>query len=168
MGSNETALSISDVTDKQHPVALSAVSYPNVAYTHQGWLTEDHRYFYLNDEGDEPQGLVAGTRTLVWDVTDLDDPILVNEHIAKTTTTDHNLYVRGNMMYQSNYGSGLRILDVSDPANPVEIAFFDTTPYGGGGSWSNYPFFESGMIIATSMSKGLFVLKNTARPALIL
>ncbi|MCZ6917393.1 MAG: choice-of-anchor B family protein [Gemmatimonadetes bacterium] len=160
MGANETALSIADVTDKNNPVALATASYPNVAYTHQGWLTDDHRYFYMNDEGDEPQGLVDGTRTLVWDVTDLDDPILVKEYIAETTTTDHNLYVRGNMMYQSNYGSGLRILDVSDPENPVEVGFFDTTPYGGGGSWSNYPFFESGVIVVTSMSEGLFVLKS--------
>ncbi len=168
LGSNETALSIADVTDKAHPVALAAVSYPNVAYTHQGWLTEDHRYFYLNDEGDEPQGLVPGTRTLVWDVADLDDPVLVKEYIASTTTTDHNLYVRGNTMYQSNYGSGLRILDVSDPTNPVEIGFLDTTPYGnGGGSWSNYPYFPSGVIVATSIGDGVFVLKSTARPVLI-
>ena len=160
MGANETALSIADVTDKNNPVALATASYPNVAYTHQGWFTDDHEYFYMNDEGDEPQGLVEGTRTLVWDVRDLDDPILVNEYIAETTTTDHNLYVRGDMMYQSNYGSGLRILDVSNPENPVEIGFFDTTPYGGGGSWSNYPFFESGLIVVTSMSEGLFVLKG--------
>ena len=160
LGSNETALSIADVTDKENPIAISRASYPNVAYTHQGWLTEDHRYFYLNDEGDEPQGLVAGTRTLVWDVTDLDDPILVTEHIASTTTTDHNLYIRGDMMYQSNYGSGLRVLDISNPENPVEVGFFDTTPYGGGGSWSNYPYFESGAIVFTSMSEGLFIVKS--------
>ncbi len=160
LGSNETALSIADVTDKENPVAISRASYPNVAYTHQGWLTEDHRYFYLNDEGDEPQGLVPGTRTLVWDVMDLDDPILVKEHIATTTTTDHNLYIRGDMMYQSNYGSGLRVLDISNPENPVEVGFFDTTPYGGGGSWSNYPYFESGAIILTSMTEGLFIVKS--------
>ncbi len=163
MGANETALSIADVTDKANPIGISTASYPNVAYTHQGWLTEDQRYFYLNDEGDEPQGLVAGTRTLVWDVTDLDDPILVNEHIAETTTTDHNLYIKGDTMYQSNYGSGLRILDISDPVNPSEVGFIDTTPYGGGGSWSNYPYFKSGMIIITSMSEGLFVVK--AKPS---
>ncbi len=110
---------------------------------------------------------MAGTRTLVWDVTDLDDPILVNEHIAETTTTDHNLYVRGDTMYQSNYGSGLRILDISDPVNPTEVGFIDTTPYGGGGSWSNYPYFKSGMIIMTSMSEGLFVVKARPRNRLI-
>ena len=160
-GSNETALSIADVTDKDNPVALAMADYPKVAYTHQGWLTEDHRYFYMNDEGDEPQGLVEGTRTLVWDVSDLDDPILVNEYIAETTTTDHNLYVRGHLMYQSNYGSGLRILDITNPEDPVEIGFFDTAPAdAGGASWSNYPFFESGNIIVTSGSQGLFVVKR--------
>ena len=161
LGSNETALSIADVTDKDNPVALSMASYPNVAYTHQGWLTEDHTYFYMNDEGDEPRGLVDGTRTLVWDVRDLDDPILVKEYIAETKTTDHNLYIRGNLMYQSNYGSGLRILDITNPEDPVEVGFFDTVPYdGGGGSWSNYPYFKSGVIIVTSMREGLFVLKK--------
>ncbi|MDE2732731.1 MAG: choice-of-anchor B family protein [Bacteroidota bacterium] len=163
LGSNETALSIADVTDKENPVPLAMADYPKVAYTHQGWLTEDHRYFYMNDEGDEPQGLVEGTRTLVWDVSDLDDPVLVNEYIAETTTTDHNLYVRGNLMYQSNYGSGLRILDITNPVEPVEIGFFDTAPAdAGGASWSNYPFFESGNIIVTSGSQGLFVIKRRA------
>ena len=161
IGSNETAISISDVTDKDNPAAISMATYPKVAYTHQGWLTEDHRYFYMNDEGDEPQGLVEGTRTLIWDLADLDDPVLVREFIAETTTTDHNLYIKGNLMYQSNYGSGLRILDISNPEDPVEVGYFDTTPHdGGGGSWSNYPYFKSGVIIVTSIGEGLFVLKK--------
>ena len=167
LGSNETALSIADVTDKDAPVTISSASYPKVAYAHQGWLTEDHRYFYMNDEGDEPQGLVEGTRTLVWDVQDLDDPVLVTEYIAETTATDHNLYIVGNTMYQSNYDAGLRILDISDPVNPVEIGFFDTSPYEGGASWSNYPFFESGVIAVTGTGDGLFLLKDVTRRNLI-
>ncbi|MFK7846783.1 MAG: choice-of-anchor B family protein [Rhodothermales bacterium] len=161
-GSNETAMSIADVSDKENPKALAVISYPKVVYAHQGWLTEDHRYFYMNDEGDEPTNAVEGTRTLVWDVADLDDPILVKEHIAETTSTDHNLYIRGDLMYQSNYDSGFRVLDISNPENPVEVGFLDTTPFagGGGGSWSNYPYFKSGSIIVTSMQEGLFVVKK--------
>ena len=49
LGSNETALSIADVTNKEAPYSISIATYPNVAYAHQGWLTDDHRYFYLND-----------------------------------------------------------------------------------------------------------------------
>ena len=164
-GSNETALSIADVSDKDNPVAVSHASYPNVAYSHQGWLTDDHRYFYMNDEGDEMSGLVEGTRTLIWDIEDLDDPILLSEYISENQSIDHNLYIRGNLMYQSNYVSGLRIFDISDPANPVPVGYFDTVPWTEDtptfdGSWSNYPFFESGTIIVTSGSEGLFMLRK--------
>ena len=166
LGSNENALSISDVTDKDRPVSISIAEYPNVAYAHQGWLTEDHAYFYMNDEGDEPQGLVDGTRTLVWDVRDLDDPELAAEYIAETPDTDHNLYIKDNLMYQSNYGAGLRILDITNRIEPVEIAYFDNSPYGGA-SWSNYPYFASGVIVMTSTGDGLFIVRNTARRNLI-
>ncbi len=166
LGSNETALSISDVTDKDNPVSVAVQDYPAVAYAHQGWLTEDHRFFYMNDEGDEPQGLVEGTRTLIWDVEDLDEPILAGEYIASTPDTDHNLYIRDNLMYQSNYGAGLRILDITNRTDPVEIAYFDNSPYGGA-SWSNYPYFESGVVVMTSTGDGLFIVRNTARRNLI-
>jgi choice-of-anchor B domain-containing protein len=166
LGSNETALSISDVTDKDNPVTVAIMNYPNVEYAHQGWLTEDHRYFYMNDEGDEPQGLVEGTRTLIWDLEDLDEPLLAAEYIAETPDTDHNLYILGNLMYQSNYGAGLRILDITNPTDPVEVAYFDNSPYGGA-SWSNYPYFESGVVVVTSMNDGIFIVRNKGRRNLI-
>ena len=166
LGSNETAISISDVSDKDNPVSISMESYPAVAYAHQGWLTDDHRFFYMNDEGDEPQGLVEGTRTLIWDVEDLDEPVLAAEYIASTPDTDHNLYIRDNLMYQSNYGAGLRILDITNRTEPVEIAYFDNSPYGGA-SWSNYPYFESGVVVMTSTGDGLFIVRNTGRRNLI-
>lgn len=161
---NETALSIGDVTNPADPIALSRASYPNVAYAHQGWLTEDQAYYFMNDELDELSGQPK-TRTLIWDVSDLDDPQLVKEHFGTQEASDHNLYIRGNTMYQSNYQSGLRVLDISDPENPRETGFFDTVPYGDnsagmGGSWSNYPFFESGVVIVTSGSEGLFLLRK--------
>jgi len=167
-GANETALSIADVTDKDAPVALSTASYPNVAYSHQGWIDEEHEYFYMNDELDELGGNVAKTRTLIWDVKDLDDPILVKEYLSENEASDHNLYIRGDLMYQSNYVSGLRILDISSREDPREVAFFDTVPWGEDapgfdGSWSNYPYFESGIIIVTSAKEGVFFLRKADR-----
>ncbi len=164
-GSNETALSISDVTNKEDPVALSSASYPSVAYAHQGWVSDDHRYFFMDDEGDELTGATPRTRTMVWDIEDLDDPVLLTEFLGSTAASDHNLYVRGRYMYQSNYVAGLRIIDIADPANPVEVGHFDTVPLGENiagfaGSWSNYPFFASGIIVVTSMKEGVFVLKK--------
>jgi choice-of-anchor B domain-containing protein len=166
VGSNENSISIADVTDKQNPKALARATYPRVAYAHQGWFTTDHRYFYLDDEADELAGVV-GTRTMIYDVTDLDNPRLAKEHIGVSTTSDHNLYIVGNLMYQANYRSGLRVLDIRDPLNPKEIGFFDTAPYtqnapGYNGAWSVYPFFKSGTILVTSIEQGIFMLKGPA------
>jgi len=164
-GMNETALSIADVTDKSHPVAISRGSYPNVGYAHQGWLTDDQRYLYQDDELDELQSLVDGTRTLIWDVSDLENPVLAGQYISKNRATDHNLYVLGNTIYQSNYVSGLRVLDITDRLHPVQVGFFDTHPVGPdepgfAGTWSNYPYFKSGIVAVTSGSEGLFILKK--------
>ena len=164
LGSNENSLSIADVTDKDNPVPLGSGSYPHYAYAHQGWLTDDHRYFFMNDELDEMGGEIQGTRTLIWDLADLDDPLLAAEYSADNPSSDHNLYIQGNVMYQSNYMSGLRIFDISDPVNPVLIGYFDTYPSsdepGFGGSWSNYPYFPSGNIIVSGMGEGLFILRR--------
>ncbi|WP_420636111.1 choice-of-anchor B family protein [Candidatus Palauibacter sp.] len=180
-GSNETAVVIADVTDRDNPATLATADYPAAAYTHQGWLTEDQRYFYQNDELDEMASVgaaqQAGTdpdmeasRTLIWDVSDLDDPILAKEHFGETFTIDHNLYIVGDLMYQSNYVSGLRVLDISDRENPREVGFFDTVPWDESvtfdGSWSNYPFFASGTIVVSSGKEGVFFLRYR-RPELV-
>ncbi len=164
VNANETALSIADVTDKSNPVPVARAEYPNVSYAHQGWFTEDHEYFYSNDEADEVNGSVEQTRTLVWDLRDLDDPLLVREYYSPTKVTDHNLYVRGDRLYMSNNRAGLRVLDISDPENPTEAGSFDTTPWsedaaGFDGTWSVYPYFESGTILLSSRREGLFLVK---------
>ena len=164
-GANETAISIADVTDKENPVALSTGSYPDYGYVHQGWLTEDHRYFFQNDELDELMGNVDKTRTIVWDVSDLDDPQFVREYFLENASSDHNLYIKDDLMYQSNYVSGLQVIDVSDPANPQKVGSFDTHPFtedapGFSGTWSNYPYFKSGIVIMTSGREGFFALET--------
>src|SRR5690606_6587290 len=119
----------------------------------------------LDEINQEGQGTpLPGTRTLIWDMTDLDDPVFLGEHFGETQASDHNLYIKGSLMYQSNYQAGLRGLDIRDPAKPVEIGFIDTVPTGTntpgfGGSWSNYPFFASGIVAVTSGSEGLFLVR---------
>ena len=71
-------------------------------------------------------------------------------------------------MYQSNYVSGLRILDISDRENPEVVGFFDTVPWssdapGFDGSWSNYPYFESSIIVVNSGTEGMFILRKRER-----
>lgn len=161
-GSNETAISIADVTDKENPLALSTASYPDHAYVHQGWLTEDQRYFFQNDELDELTGNVDQTRTIIWDVSDLDDPEFVDEFYVENPASDHNLYILGDTMYQSNYVSGLQVIDISNPEEPQRVGYFDTHPFvedaaGFSGTWSNFPYFDD-IVIMTSSTEGLFIL----------
>ena len=167
--SNETALRIIDVTDKEAPVPVGTATYPGLAYVHQGWLTDDQRYYYLDDELDELVGTAPATRTFIFDVAELDDPILVGSVDGPSGATDHNLYVKGDRMYQANYQAGFRLFDISDPEAPVEIGWFDTTPYEGDppgfvGAWTAYPFFESGTVVVTSMYEGVFLLRPGPRP----
>ena len=121
----------------------------------------------LGDELDEANNPdVTNTRTYMWDVSDLDDPALIGSHDSTTTAIDHNQYVKGNYTYQSNYQAGLRILDITNIANGnlSEAAFFDVNPGSDptntdGGTWSNYPFFDSGIVIVSVIEQGLFILR---------
>jgi choice-of-anchor B domain-containing protein len=164
MNSSEIHMSVVDVTDKLRPVQVSVIEYPQVGYTHQGWFTEDYRYFLLGDEGDET-GHGTNTRTMIFDVSDLDAPVFVGAHEATTPSIDHNLYVKNGLVYQSNYTAGLRVTDTDRLAEGVleERAFFDVFPANDNptfnGTWSNYPYFASGTIAVTGMDEGLFLLR---------
>jgi choice-of-anchor B domain-containing protein len=160
VASNEDTITVVDVSDPALPIQLSRGFYPSPSYTHQGWFTEDRRHFIVNDELD--RGL---TRTIVFDMEDLDSPSFAFIHTADLFVTDHNHYVRGDYLFQSNYEAGLRILDLSnlDGGSMTEVGFFDTYPAGNSesfeGQWSNYPYFESGIVVASDQANGLFVLR---------
>jgi choice-of-anchor B domain-containing protein len=161
--SNVNHVEIADVTNKVAPQTLAAVTYPDLGFVHQGWLTDDHRFLLIGDELDEANFGVP-TRTHVFDVTDLDAPAFVFAYEASTRSIDHNLYVLGNRVYQANYTSGLRILEFTDLGNQEmsEVAVFDTFPDSDAvnfdGAWSVYPYLPSGNLIVNDVTNGLFVL----------
>jgi choice-of-anchor B domain-containing protein len=163
----ENKVVVADVTDKLAPKTLGITDYPNVTYAHQGSLTADHRFLLVNDELDETTH-GTNTRTIVLDVSDLDNPKLHFEHFHPVGSIDHNNYVHQGRVYQSNYTSGLRVLStgaIDDPDNPrlEPVAFFDSYPAHTdptfNGTWSNYPYFESGTIPISGIDEGLFLLR---------
>lgn len=164
IGSNENEVVIVDITDKANPVGISTVVYPQVGYTHQGWFTEDQRYFLLGDELDEINAGI-NSRTVVFDFQDLDNPQFFANYTGPTTAIDHNGYVKGNLYYLANYTAGMRIIDISDIAagNLTEVGFFDSFPTDDNttfsGVWSVYPFFDSGNIIISDVVSGLFIVR---------
>ncbi len=157
---------ILDVTDKANVIELSTSVYPDISYCHQGWLSSDQRFFYLNDETDEIKGLTQTTRTIKFDVTNLNKPEYLGSFTSGFASTDHNLYQRDNFIFEANYRSGLQIFDASDPVNPVHVGFFDTYPAndrpGYNGAWNVYPFFPSGTVIVSDIERGLFILDVSA------
>ncbi len=168
IGSNENKVVILDVTNKNDVKKISSIDYTQLGYTHQGWFTEDQRYFILGDETDE-QNFGMKTRTLVFDFSDLQLPKLSSTYFGPTNAIDHNGYVKGNEFFMANYRAGLRVLDISNIASPTnsmtEIGFFDTHPANNGtgfnGAWSVYPYFASGNIIVNDIERGLFVLRKS-------
>lgn len=183
--SNSGKLQIVDVSTKgtiNTSRKISEVSYTKQHYTHQGWFTEDKRFFIVGDEEDEiNEPGITKTRTLVFDLQDLDNPVLFYIYDGPFGAIDHNGYVRGNRFYLANYSAGMRIiridglynLDVNGNPDPVmtEINSFDTYTNNNGtgfhGAWNVYPFFESGNLIVSGFGNanvngdgGLFVIKD--------
>jgi choice-of-anchor B domain-containing protein len=165
IGSNEDKIVIADITDKANPVTISDITYTNVAYTHQGWFTEDQRYFIVGDEIDE-LNVGGNTRTIVFDFNDLDAPVFHFEHFGETAAIDHNGYVVGDKYYMANYRAGMRVLDISDIANQniTEEGYFDTYTQSNGaafdGAWNVYPYFASGNIVISDIDGGFFLVKE--------
>jgi choice-of-anchor B domain-containing protein len=162
--SNEDVVTIYDVMDLADVRIVSQAAYPDDAYTHQGALTSDGRYFLVDDELDEQNGMAETVRTIVLDFQDLDAPEVAFIHNGTLAVIDHNQYVKGDRVYQSNYEAGLRVLDTSQvgAGRLTEVAFFDTYPQGQSaqfnGQWANYPYFPSGTLIGNDINNGLFIL----------
>jgi choice-of-anchor B domain-containing protein len=168
--------SILDVTTKNAPAQLSRTRYGNLGYTHQGWLTEDQRFFVMNDEFDE-NNLRGQTRTHLWELSSLTNPRYLGVFEHDTIAIDHNLFIQGNYVYMSNYTAGLYVYDLSrlpdvaagteNVSNALElVAYFDTyfqddlrPERSFNGSWGNYPYLPSGNVLVADRQNGLFVVK---------
>ena len=158
---------IVDAEDKSDVTAVAQLDYAQSGYTHQGYVGENHRYCFFNDELDE-QNFGNNTRTYIMDIADLDNPFIVGYYEADVEAIDHNMYIIGDKMYQSNYLSGLRILDVNGaPEGSLElVGYFDTNPSTDtpafDGTWSNYPYFPSGNIAVSSLTHFFMVQPSAA------
>ncbi len=164
IGSNEDTQTIVDVTDKSNPIQLSRKGYTGSRYSHQAWVTDDHKYLIFDDELDESNNN-HNTRTYIMDISDLDNPVFLGYHESALAAIDHNLYVKGQFAYQANYRGGLRILDLRNigTANLSEVAYFDTYPSSNStqfnGAWSVYPYFKSGIVAVSDIESGLFLVR---------
>jgi choice-of-anchor B domain-containing protein len=163
---NGGTVAIVNCADKSDCQLISTIQPNQVGYIHQGWVTEDQRILLMDDETDE-LNFDFNTRTYIINIEDLDNPELIGYHESSVAASDHNQYVLGNFAFQSNYLAGLRILNIEDAANGnlTEVGYFDTNPEsnsaGYSGTWSNYPYFESGNVVVSTFSHFFVVKPNS-------
>jgi len=180
IGSNEDTVTIYDATDAASPQILSILDYqtlpfnppgggPPNYYTHQGWLSEDHQFFFLGDELDEYFGGNEERSTYIWDMTDLDNAFVINAYTDGNESIDHNMFILDSLLYQANYTDGLSIYDTwkADQGRMKLRGHFDIYPDDDStifaGSWGVYPYFGDGKVIVTGSEQGLFVLDSRAK-----
>ena len=165
-GGNNNQVVIVDVTDKAAPRLISNATYSNGGYTHQNWIDEDHRYLYVGDELDERR-FGNPTKTLVFDLEDLDKPSLYYSYLGVTAAIDHNGYTKGDSYFLANYTAGFREIDIENikAGSMTEIGFFDTYPENDSNSfngvWNVYPYFDSGVIAISDSNRGLFLVRRS-------
>ncbi len=130
-------------------------------FPHNCALTTDKRYIYTTDETSSPNG-----RLKIWDRSNLNNVIFVAnwQPTGITGAIVHNVEIYNDIAVIAHYTAGIRILNISNPASPQEIAWYDTYPSSNSsnfsGCWGVF-MFPSGKIIGSDISGGLFVVKST-------
>ena len=155
---NDGYLSIIDATNKDSlKLVTEWLNNPNPS-THNSALTTDKKYIMTTDEVGALPRLLK-----IWNIEDIQNPVQVDtwQPPGITTARVHNIEIYGDTAVIAHYTAGVYVLDISDPENPTEIAWYDTYPQNNGsafqGCWGVYKF-PSGKIIASDMTSGLYVL----------
>lgn len=148
------------------PVKLSVIDFNTVSpgqgepakgISHNSWPSDDNKYLFTTEE-------TAGTTVKAFDISNIslaNPPKLVGKWIGVKGIIPHNVYVKGSLMYVAHYTAGLRVVDISDPANMKEVAFHRPSVSRElfGGTWGVYMWFKSGNIIHGDDVLGLIVEK---------
>ena len=166
-----------DITDPLQPKRIDAVSDPGFAYWHSATFNNDGTKVLFTDEwggGTQPRCRASDPKSwganAFYDVKEgkltfqsyykIDAPQSEQENCVA-----HNgsvVPVPGRDIFvQAWYQGGLSVIDFSDTANPVEIAYFDRGPIHDermviGGYWSTY--WYNGKIYGSEILRGLDVM----------
>ncbi|HEY0326243.1 MAG TPA: DUF305 domain-containing protein [Allosphingosinicella sp.] len=168
---------IFDISDPRRPRRIDAVVDPNFAYWHSATFNNDGTKVLFTDEwggGSRPRCRVQDQRTwganAIYDI--VDNRLRFRSHykLPAAQTEEENCVAHNgsivpvpgrDIFVQAWYQGGISVIDFTDSANPVEIAYFDRGPINAdhlvlGGYWSAY--WYKGQIYGTEIVRGLDVL----------
>lgn len=156
---NNGKLAIFNVANKDSIKLITAFQTVPVPFTHNSAITRDKKYIFTTDETTTPPGKLK-----IWNIENLANITFVAawQPTNITNTIVHNVEIYGDTAVIAHYQAGVRVLNISNPQSPVEVAWYDTYPGSNvnqfAGCWGVYKF-PSGKIIASDMNTGLYVLK---------
>jgi choice-of-anchor B domain-containing protein len=135
----------------------------NSDYNHSSFLSKDHTTLYMCIE------VPDGRPVHIVDVSNISSPAVVDTFNTNAGCTPHNPYVIDDLLVLAAYQDGVYTYDISSPQNPVLTGYFDTHPQNVGGydspayagCWGAYTDLPSGILIASDMQYGLFVLDKS-------
>lgn len=152
------SLFIVDVSDKSNPTTMVEHNYSSYG-SHAVWVSDDSKYAITADEK-------SGGYINIFDIQDFSNinhlsTWYPNEPQAQNKSV-HNVFWKDDLLYISYYVYGTRVVDMSDPSNPVEVGYYDFYPGQAGlynGNWGTYPYTANGLIYSTDFSgNGFFVM----------
>ncbi len=166
-----------DVEDPVNPVRLDAVSDPNFSYWHSASFNNDGTKVIFTDEwggGTTPRCRVTDApewgADALFDIAGDQMEFASYYKMPAAQTTQENCVAHNSslvpvpgrdILVQAWYQGGLSVIDFSDTANPVEIAYFDRGPINTpnptglnlGGLWSTY--WYNGQVYGSEIARGL-------------
>jgi hypothetical protein len=169
-----------DIRDPVRPTRVGEVADSNFSYWHSATFNNDGTKVLFSDEwggGSQPKCRVTDKREWGADaIFTVEDRRMRFEsyyklpapQTAQENCVAHNgslIPIPGrDVMAQAWYQGGITVFDWTDPAHPVEIAFFDRGPVdstrmANGGYWSAY--WYNGVIVGSEMARGLDIFELT-------
>ena len=141
------------------PIELASfTSYPDAGYNHSGWLTDDGNIYAMQDEN-------HGYDVKILDVSDFSNITVLSTFNSGVDPNSmaHNGIIKDNLLYVAYYHDGLRVFDITNPSNPVQVNNYDTylpnDHISYRGAWGVYPYLESGNVLVSDMQTGLYVFE---------
>ena len=154
---NDLRLRILDINDVSASQVLGERTYAG-AFTHNTWLNSSSEVCFTTDE-------TGAAYIIAWDVSDptnIEELDRIRSSLSDGQAIPHNVHVLNDFIVASYYGDGILLVDAARPHNLIEVGYFDSFPegvLGFVGCWGAYPFLPSGLVLASDMSNGLFVLQ---------
>lgn len=151
---DQDAFSVWDCSDKSNPIQIARVTDPSFGYCHNIWPLDDGNLFVTTEE-------TAFETVKIWDMSDPNNVVLRGEYLGASQLA-HNVQVMGNYVFIAHYSSGVSVIDVSDPDNPVEVGTYDCYAPNNisdfFGTWGCYPYTQNGYVYASNFEGTLYVL----------